>query len=155
MGDSRQKERETRKAREAREISDLLDNVEAGTSGQHGGQLDPVIVAAVAVPASWFVSQFAGAIAKGIGDDAYRVLKSSITRWRTRPRKLTRADPEGDATATALPPPVEQPDNTALIELRGNLPRAAFDALRRVDWSTQPPGSYRFNRKTGRWTLKR
>ena len=129
----------------------------------------PVLMAAVAVPAGWFVTQFAGSIAKGLGDDTYRSLKKHIVSWwlaraKQEPGSAEHMDtleqiaidiePElkGQARAVALPRALENPGNSALVVVGATLPREAFQALAAVDWSAQPDGTYRFNRNTGQWT---
>jgi hypothetical protein len=107
--------------------------------------IDTAAVAAVAVPATWFVTQFAGSIAKGLGDDAYRALKNNIARWSWTRRRLHRL------SAPASP---AQP-STALLELDEDLPREAFTELAALDWAAQPHGTYRFDAQSGHWIIVR
>ena len=114
--------------------------------------------------------KFAGSIAKGLGDDTYRVLKKHVVSWWLAQTKrdarfadnpdaldriAVRLEPElkGQTDTVALPAAVEDPGNAALVQVDPDLPREAFVALAQVDWSTQPGGIYRFDSKTGRWKL--
>jgi hypothetical protein len=132
------------------EGEDTIGGIRGGDDTGRGVDLQPfyMAIAVVAVPASWFVTQFAGGIAKGLGDDSYRALKKSITNWWLATHKHDAAE------SVELPPPVEGSGGAPLVEVTPNLPREAFTALAAVDWTTQPHGTYRFDAETGKWTVK-
>jgi hypothetical protein len=48
-------------------------------------------------------------------------------------------------------PPLEPASAAPVIVLDAELPKEAFEALTRVDWSRRSAGEYRFNRASGEW----